>query len=151
MTIPRPFRWYSHSNQISVSALAKRARHREIIIVRGQFYVSRLPKYWPPTPSLPRRVCPPPPTKAGGTQSPGGEGGQLFGRRETQDCPLKEIISLRGHDSLPLCLTQQGGSRTKTPMVMPTTHLLRGNSPNSVLNSIINISGLNNHLLPLSH
>ncbi len=32
---------------------------REIITVRGQSYVSRLPKYWPPTP-LARRVCPPP-------------------------------------------------------------------------------------------
>ncbi len=44
--------------------------------VRGQFYFSRLPKYWPPPP-IPlsaRRVCPPPATKAGGTHSPGGEG-----------------------------------------------------------------------------
>ncbi len=38
-------------------------RRREIITLRGQSYVSRLPKYWPP-PLSARRVCP----------SPGGEG-----------------------------------------------------------------------------
>ncbi len=33
---------------------------REIITVRGQYYVSRLPKYWPPpTPLSARRVCTP--------------------------------------------------------------------------------------------
>jgi hypothetical protein len=44
--------------------------------VRGQSYFSRLPKYWPPTPSPPGEcVLPlPPPTKAGVTHSPGGEG-----------------------------------------------------------------------------
>ncbi len=42
---------------------------REIINVRGQSYVSRLPKYWPPHSA--RRVCPPPATKAGG-------GGSIF-------------------------------------------------------------------------
>ncbi len=37
---------------------------REIITVRGQSYVSRLPKYWSPTPLSARRVfpTPPPPT-----------------------------------------------------------------------------------------
>ncbi len=51
---------------------------REIITVRGQSYVSRLPKYWPPTPLSVWQVCPPPPNKGGGggggTHSPGGEG-----------------------------------------------------------------------------
>ncbi len=42
--------------------------------VRGQSYFSRLPKYWPPIPLSPWRVCPPPATKAGGTHSPGREG-----------------------------------------------------------------------------
>jgi hypothetical protein len=48
--------------------------------VRGQSYLSRLPKYWPPIPLYARRVCPPPATKAGGTHSPGGEGegGSIF-------------------------------------------------------------------------
>ncbi len=32
---------------------------REIITVRGQSYVLRLPKYWPPTPLSSRRVCTP--------------------------------------------------------------------------------------------
>ncbi len=36
-----------------------RTIRREIITVRGQYYVSRLPKYWPPTPLSARRVCPP--------------------------------------------------------------------------------------------
>ncbi len=45
---------------------------REIITVRGQSYVSRLPKYWPPPPSPPSEWVL---TKAGGTNSPGGEGG----------------------------------------------------------------------------
>ncbi len=39
---------------------------REIITVRGQSYVSRLPKYWPPTPLSARRVCPPPLDGRGG-------------------------------------------------------------------------------------
>jgi hypothetical protein len=34
-------------------ALADNVERREIIIVRGQAYVSRLPKYWPPPPSPP--------------------------------------------------------------------------------------------------
>ncbi len=33
---------------------------RDIITERGQSYVSRLPKYWPPTPLSARRVCTPP-------------------------------------------------------------------------------------------
>jgi hypothetical protein len=48
---------------------------REIVTVRGQSYVSSLPKYLPLHPPLRPRVCPPPTTKAGGTHSPGGEGG----------------------------------------------------------------------------
>ncbi len=63
---------------------------REIITVRGQSYVSRLPKYWPPTPLSAGRVCTPRLCCWGGggggrIHSPGGEGvgGQYFGRRET--------------------------------------------------------------------
>ncbi len=58
---------------------------REIITVRGQSYVSRLPKYWPPTPLSTRRDCPPSPTKAGvhTRRAERGVGGQYFGRRET--------------------------------------------------------------------
>jgi hypothetical protein len=37
---------------------------RREIIVRGQSYFSRLPKYWPPIPRSARRVCPPPATEA---------------------------------------------------------------------------------------
>jgi hypothetical protein len=48
--------------------------NRREIILRGQSYISRLPKYWPPIPLSARRVCPPPATKAVGTHSPGGEG-----------------------------------------------------------------------------
>ncbi len=64
---------------------------REIITERGQSYVSRLPKYWPPTPLSARRVCPPPPPPTKGGE---GVGGQYFGRRETWDWPLIVIISL---------------------------------------------------------
>ncbi len=57
---------------------------REIITVRGQSYVSRLPKYWPPT----RRVCSVyPPAFVGGEghtrRAEKWVGGQYFGRRET--------------------------------------------------------------------
>jgi hypothetical protein len=38
---------------------------REIITVRGQSYVYRLPKYWPPTPLSARRVCRPPQQRRG--------------------------------------------------------------------------------------
>ena len=48
---------------------------REIITVRGQSYVLRLPKYWPPTPLSERRVCTPRLCCGGRTHSPGGEGG----------------------------------------------------------------------------
>ncbi len=50
---------------------------REIITVSGQSYVSRLPKYWRPTPLSARRGdCVPPAFVGGGrTHSPGGEGG----------------------------------------------------------------------------
>jgi hypothetical protein len=49
---------------------------REIITVRGQSYVSRLPKYWSPT----RRVCTPRLCWGGRTHSPGeeGDGGSIF-------------------------------------------------------------------------
>ncbi len=64
---------------------------RDIITVRGQSYVSRLPKYWPPYP----------PAFVGGgghtRRAERGVGGQYFGRRETQDCPLTVIISLRSY------------------------------------------------------
>ncbi len=39
-----------------------------------QSSVWRLPNYWPPPPLTTQRVCPPPAPKAGGTNSPGGEG-----------------------------------------------------------------------------
>ncbi len=50
---------------------------RESITVRGQSYVSRLPKYWPltPPPLSARRVCPSPWTKAGGYTLAGRSGG----------------------------------------------------------------------------
>jgi hypothetical protein len=53
------------------------------ITVRGQSYFSRLPKYWPPSPSPPGE-CVPPAFVAGGGQTRRAErgmGGQYFGRR----------------------------------------------------------------------
>jgi hypothetical protein len=70
---------------------------REIITVRGQSFVSRLPNIDPPSPSPPGE-CVPPAFVGGGGQTRRAErgmGGQYFGRRETKDCPLTEIISLR--------------------------------------------------------
>ncbi len=48
---------------------------RREIIVRGQSYFSRLPKYWPSIPLSARRVCPAPATKAGGTHTLAGRRG----------------------------------------------------------------------------
>ncbi len=74
-------------------------RRREIVTVRGQSYVFRLPKYWPPTPLSARWVCTPRLCSGRTTHSPGGEGvgGQYFGRRKTQLCTLPI--------SNPLCCT----------------------------------------------
>ncbi len=51
--------------------------------VRGQYYFSRLLKYWPPIPLSPASLSFPR-NKGGGTHSPGerGMGGQYFGKRE---------------------------------------------------------------------
>ncbi len=71
---------------------------REIITVRCNPMSLVFQNIDPPPPSPPGEcVPPPPPTKAGVTHSPGeeGVGGQYFGRRERQYCPLTVIISLR--------------------------------------------------------
>jgi hypothetical protein len=64
-------------------------QRREIINVRGQSYVLRLPKYWPPapTPLTAQRVCTPR-VCGGRTHSTGGEGagGSIFWK--TQDTAL---------------------------------------------------------------
>ncbi len=65
---------------------------REIITVRGQSYVSRIPKYWPPHPPLrptsvyPRLCC------GGRTHSPGGEGGRVSIFWKTRDIGLHSNI-----------------------------------------------------------
>ncbi len=55
-----------------------------LFTVRGQSYLSRLPKYWPPIPLSARRVCTPRLCWGGGHTRLGerGMGGQYFGRRE---------------------------------------------------------------------
>ncbi len=94
-----PGRFFSGSRMPDPQPIFLRADRREIITVRGQSYVSRLPKYWPPTPSPPSAcVLPPPPQQSRGAHTRRAErrvGGQYFGRRKTQDCPLTVIISLR--------------------------------------------------------
>ncbi len=57
---------------------------REIITVRGQSYVSRLPNHLPPTPLSAWRVCPPPQQRRGvhTRRAERGVGGQYYGRRE---------------------------------------------------------------------
>ncbi len=66
-------------------------------ICRVQSCVSRLPKHWPTTPLSTQRVCPPPAPKAGGSHSPGGEGGGGSTFWETHDIGLASytIVSLR--------------------------------------------------------
>ncbi len=74
---------------------------REIITVRGQSYVSRLPKYWPlPRPLSTLRVCTHTPQQRWGvytvqcTHSPGGEGGvgvSIFWK--TRDIGLPSYIN----------------------------------------------------------
>jgi hypothetical protein len=58
---------------------------RREIIVRGQFYFSRLPKYWPPHPPLRPVSLSSPRNKGGGLHTRRAArlvGGQYFGRRE---------------------------------------------------------------------
>ncbi len=63
-----------------------------LFTVRGQSYLSRLPKYWPPILLSARRVCSSPPLCWGGEehtrQGYRGMGGRYSGRRERLDCPL---------------------------------------------------------------
>ncbi len=68
---------------------------RREIIVRGQSYFFRLPKYWPPISLSARRVCPPPATKAGGTHSLGveGDGGSIFWKTREIGLPSYNDLS----------------------------------------------------------
>ncbi len=62
------FWWKANIMEHNITNLQLVGSDRRDIIVRGQSYFYRLPKYWPPIPLSARRVCPPPATKAGGTQ-----------------------------------------------------------------------------------
>ncbi len=55
-----------------------------LFTVRGQSYLSRLPKYWPPIPLSAWRVCPPPQQRRGvnNRRAERGMEGQHFGRRQ---------------------------------------------------------------------
>ncbi len=68
--------------------------NRREIIVRGQSYFSRLPKYWPPIPISARRVCTPPLLR-GRTDSPGGEGdgGSIFWKTREIGLPSYNDLS----------------------------------------------------------
>ncbi len=57
------------STRLSIPVIVER-----LFTVRGQSYVSRLPKYWPPTPLSACRVCLPP-NKGGGYTLAGRRGG----------------------------------------------------------------------------
>jgi hypothetical protein len=79
-----------------LSAMAKCPIRREIITVRGQTYVSCILTLH--TPLRLASVYPPPLGWGGGGEDTlAGVGGQYFGRRETKDCPLTVIISLRSY------------------------------------------------------
>jgi hypothetical protein len=67
---------WGHESRWSLCRLPPPLEHpsRIEIIVRGQSYFSRLPKYWPPIPLSARRVCTPRLCCGGRTDSPGGEG-----------------------------------------------------------------------------
>ncbi len=72
----------------SFKYLSRSLRPQSTYICRVQSCVSRLPKYWPPTPLSTQRVCPLPAPKAGGTHSPGVEGGGGSVFWETRDIGL---------------------------------------------------------------
>ncbi len=77
-------------------------------IGRVQSCALRLPKYWPPT----RRVCPPSATKAGGTHSPGGEGGGGSIFWKTQDIWLASYSNnLSTHGPVSFCYLDDHGGR----------------------------------------
>ncbi len=80
-----------NQEQQPLCCCAQQHNRREIITVRGQSYVLRLPKYWPPTPLTARRVCNPR-LCCGGEDTlagwRGGVGGNYFGIRKTQLCTL---------------------------------------------------------------
>ncbi len=65
----------------------------------------------PPPPSPPGDCVPPAFVGGGGhtRRAERGVGGQYFGRRETQDCPLTVIISLRPLPSVTACVIDTSG------------------------------------------
>ncbi len=64
------------------------------IIVRGQSYFSRLPKYWPPIPLSARRVCTPRLCCGGRTDSAGGgDGGSIFWKTREIGLPSYNDLS----------------------------------------------------------
>ncbi len=75
---------------------------RREIIVRGQSYFSRLPKYWTPIPLSARRVCTP-----RRTDSPGGEGdgGSIFWKTREIGLPsyndLSTLAALPSTEAVP--------------------------------------------------
>jgi len=50
--------WWQRVGIVQLENKIIRSMRREVITARGQSYVWRLPKYWPPTPLSARRVCP---------------------------------------------------------------------------------------------
>ncbi len=81
---------------------------RREIIVRGQSYLSRLPKYWPPIPLSARRVCPPPAIKAGGhtRRAERGMGGQYVFWK-TREIGLPSYNDLSTLSAIPIALPQR--------------------------------------------
>ncbi len=90
----------------TVNTLTVPIQRREII-VRGQSYFSRLPKYWPPIPLSARRVCTPRLCCRGRTDSSGGEGdgGSIFWKTREIGLPsYNDLSTPYSIHSIPLSL-----------------------------------------------
>ncbi len=109
-----------------------RREHKVLTYVEYRAVSGVFQNYWPPTPLSTQRVCPPPAPKAGGTLTPGGEGGGgSFSKAPDLGLASFSIISLRARDlAKPYQIKdmQRSCADVNSPYINESAELTRGSS-----------------------